>query len=175
MIPHQLPHAKRVLDYACGHGRHTLMLEQLGYQVLAVDKDEEALLSIKKSSKHSKPFLVDTRYEDLEQDEFALTGNERFVGVVVTNYLYRPHLEALIGMVAKGGLLIYETFAIGNDRYGKPSNPDFLLRENELIEVIMKHSLFQILAFENLTLEEPKPCVVQRICAMRTQEWATIL
>ncbi|MDH3914344.1 MAG: SAM-dependent methyltransferase, partial [Rhodospirillales bacterium] len=90
---------------------------------------------------------------------------QRFAGVVVTNYLYRPHLPALIESVAPDGVLIYETFARGNERFGRPSNPDHLLEAGELLEAV--RGSLRILAYEDLDVERPKPAAVQRICALR--------
>jgi len=86
---------------------------------------------------------------------------------VVTNYLYRPHLEKLLDLVKVGGIVIYETFAIGNEKFGKPSNPHFLLEENELLEVAMKQNKFKVIAFESLEVGLPKQAKIQRICAER--------
>ncbi len=84
--------------------------------------------------------------------------------MVVTNYLHRPLLPAIVAAVAPGGCLIYETFAVGNERFGKPSNPDFLLRPGELLEVV--RGRLMVLAYENLEVSEPRPAVVQRIAAV---------
>ena len=85
--------------------------------------------------------------------------------MVVTNYLHRPLLPALVESLERGGLLVYETFAIGNERFGKPSNPAFLLRPGELLEAV--HGRLRVLAYEDLVVEEPRPAAVQRICARR--------
>ncbi|MET0680076.1 MAG: SAM-dependent methyltransferase, partial [Burkholderiales bacterium] len=93
---------------------------------------------------------------------FAAGG---FDGVVVANYLHRPLFDVLIASLAPGGVLIYETFMQGNERYGKPSNPDFLLRPYELLEVL--HGPLGVVAFEQGRLERPRSAVIQRICALR--------
>jgi hypothetical protein len=87
--------------------------------------------------------------------------------VVVTNYLFRPLLARLTAAVAADGVLIYETFAAGNERFGKPSNPDFLLRPGELLERV--RGRLRVVAFEDLYVERPKPAMVQRLCACAPQ------
>jgi len=83
--------------------------------------------------------------------------------VVTTNYLHRPLLPALIAAVEPGGVFLYETFAQGNERFGRPSNPDFLLRPQELLEAV--HGRLAVVAFEEGFVAEPRPAVIQRICA----------
>lgn len=102
---------------------------------------------------------------DLEDGAIPDFLGGAFAAVVVTNYLHRPLLPALRAAVAPGGLLIYETFAQGNERFGKPSNPDFLLRPGELLEGL--DGRLRVLAYEDLVVDEPRPAAVQRICALR--------
>ncbi|MDA0704845.1 MAG: SAM-dependent methyltransferase, partial [Proteobacteria bacterium] len=90
-------------------------------------------------------------------------GDRRFAGIVVTNYLWRPSLAALPGWLRPDGVLIYETFALGNERFGRPRNPDFLLRPGELIEAFAP--LLRIVAYEDGEIAAPRSAVVQRICA----------
>ncbi len=157
--------SKRVLDYACGSGRHTIYLAELGHQVLAVDLRLPNLQNMK----HCQPNSIELCCMDLEMEEFAFDPQlEKFSGLVVTNYLYRPHLDKILDLLDEGGVLIYETFAMGNEAFGKPSNPDFLLRENELLEVVLAKQSFHINAFESGFVEDPKPAMIQRICAVRT-------
>src|SRR5215813_12791839 len=87
-------------------------------------------------------------------------------GVIVTNYLYRPMVPAIVAAVATDGCLLYETFAAGNERFGRPRNPDFLLRPGELLDAV--RGRLCVLAYENLEVTEPRPAVVQRIAAMNT-------
>ncbi len=164
-IPVNSVSAKRVLDYACGSGRHTLYLAELGYQVLAVDIDSSSMQTIK----YCQPDAIELRCIDLEMAEFAFDPKlEKYSGIIVTNYLYRPHLDKILDLLDEGGILIYETFAMGNEAFGKPSNPNFLLRENELLEVVLAKKSFHINAFENGYVEDPKPAMIQRICAVKT-------
>lgn len=102
---------------------------------------------------------------DLELDGWPLAGN-LFDGIVVTNYLYRPHLDQLPQMLNEGGVLIYETFAQGNEEFGKPSNPNFLLKTGELLALASRHAL-KVLAYEDIYLDHPKPAMMQRICAVK--------
>ena len=92
--------------------------------------------------------------------------DRKFSGIVVTNYLYRPYLDHLPEMLEKNGVLIYETFAQGNEQFGKPSNPNFLLKPGELLELAQRHSL-KVLAYEDIYQGEPKPAMVQRLCAVK--------
>ena len=96
---------------------------------------------------------------------YMLTA-EKFDGLIVTNYLHRPLFPQLAAALAPGGALIYETFGSGNERFGKPSNPDFLLCPGELLETV--RGTLTVLAYENLQLTEPRPAVVQRIAAVAT-------
>ena len=87
--------------------------------------------------------------------------------MVLSNYLWRPLFEPILDAVEEGGILLYETFALGNEAYRRPSNPDFLLRPGELIEVV--RGRLQIVAYEHGYVERPRPAVKQRLCAVRTE------
>ena len=147
-----------VLDLAAGSGRHTRFFLQRGHPVLAVDRDIAALESI------ASPRLELLR-ADLEEGPWPLEGR-RFAGVIVANYLHRPLLPAVIAAVADGGALIYETFAAGNEAYGRPRNPDFLLRAGELLEAV--RGALEVVAYEHGPVERPRPAVIQRIAAWRS-------
>ena len=147
-----------VLDLACGAGRHSQLLAELGHQVLAIDQDISTIEPLK--SKFITPKCL-----NLEQDHWPLDGFE-FSGIVVTNYLYRPHIDRLPEMLQKGGVLIYETFAQGNGEFGKPSNPNFLLNSGELLALAARHDL-QVIAYEDIYVDQPKPAMVQRLCAVK--------
>jgi len=157
--------AGRVLDLACGTGRHAKLLASLGHAVTAVDRDAEALAAAAAPG-------IDTLRIDLENgfnaDMASLFGAGNFAGIVATNYLHRPLWPHLLAALAPGGMLIYETFAKGNERFGKPSNPDFLLDPGELLEVVRRvDEPLHVLAFEDGYVAEPKSAMVQRICAVR--------
>ena len=148
-----------VLDVAGGGGRHACYLARQGLRVEAVDRDPEAL--------HRQEGIpgVATRVADLENGPWPYAGR-RFDAVVVTNYLHRPLFPNLLAAVAADGVLIYETFAAGNERYGRPTNPDFLLQPGELLDLV--HGRMRVTAYEDLYAEDPKPAMVQRICAVAT-------
>lgn len=146
-----------VLDLACGSGRHSCFLAAAGYRVCAVDRDAQAIAAL------AGVAGVSMQVADLERAPWPLEGR-RFAGIVVANYLYRPLLPRLLEALAEDGTLIYETFALGNERFGKPSNPDFLLRPGELLELV--RGKLRVLAYEDLQVSLPKPAMVQRICAV---------
>ena len=145
-----------VLDLACGSGRHTCYLAALGFRVVAVDRDELALKVL------STLKCVTVRHADLENAPWPLAGM-RFDAVVVTNYLHRPLLPFILDALSPTGLLVYETFAAGNERFGKPSNPNFLLRPGELLDLV--RGRLQVVAYEDIAVSEPKPALIQRIFA----------
>lgn len=148
----------RVLDLASGRGRHSRFLAGQGFSVLAVDKDEEALAEL--AGVHG----VETVLADLEGGPWPLFG-EMFDGIVITNYLWRPSSSMLLSALEPDGVLIHETFMLGNERFGKPSNPAFLLRPGELLDVVRQR--LTVVAFEQGEVELPRPAMVQRICALR--------
>lgn len=147
----------RVLDHACGGGRHARWLAQQGYQVDAVDRDPAALASV------SGLPGIHAWQADLESGDWPYEASS-FDGIVVTNYLFRPRFEALLQALAPGGVLIYETFMQGNERFGKPSNPEFLLKPGELLERVAG---LHVAAFEQGVVSAPRAAAVQRICAVR--------
>jgi len=147
-----------VLDLACGQGRHARFLAGLGYRVEAADRDSSALAAV------AAVAGVVTRCVDLEASPWPYAAG-RFDGIVVTNYLYRPLADNLIEALRPGGVLIYETFALGNESLGRPSNPEFLLRPGELLQWV--ESRLQVVAFEQGEVALPKPAVIQRICAAK--------
>lgn len=150
--------AGEVLDLACGGGRHARLFAALGHPVLAVDRDPAALAAT------AAPGIV-TLQADLEVDDAPWPFEDgRFAGIVVTNYLHRPLLAQLCASLAPGGVLLYETFALGNEVFGKPSNPAFLLRPGELLEMAGAAGL-RVLAYEDGVVTDPKHARVQRLCA----------
>ena len=152
--------AGEVLDLASGSGRHAKWLAGLGHPVLAVDRDESALAATARPG-------VTTMALDLENGADAVWPFEqkRFAAIVVTNYLHRPLFPHIVASLAEEGVLIYETFAIGNERFGKPSNPNFLLRSGELLDLCQA---LRVIAFEDGYVDQPKPAMVQRICAVKS-------
>jgi SAM-dependent methyltransferase len=141
-----------VLDVASGSGRHAALFAKRGLQVVAVDRDPQPIPGVR------------CVRADLEDGSPWPLAGQRFGAVVVANYLHRPLLGTLQGALDEGGILIYETFMIGNEKLGKPSNPAFLLRPGELLEAF---SGLTVVAFEQGVVERPKPAAVQRLCARR--------
>ena len=146
-----------VLDVACGAGRHARYLAGLGYRVEAVDVDAGALGEL------AHVAGVTTRHADLEHGPWPYSGHQ-FDAIVVTNYLHRPLLPRLLEALANGGVLIYETFAAGNERYGRPGNPDFLLKPGELLD--LARGRLRVVAYEDMHVEVPRPAMIQRLCAI---------
>ncbi|MGH8113327.1 MAG: class I SAM-dependent methyltransferase [Rhodanobacteraceae bacterium] len=157
----EIPAGGSVLDVACGRGRHARLLLGRGHPVTAVDRDISGLEDL-----CGEPRLVRVR-ADLEVGPWPLPG-AGFAGVVVTNYLWRPLLADIVASVAPGGVLIYATFASGQERFGHPSNPEFLLRPGELPNAVVAGGL-QTIAYEHGLVGGAKPAMRSRICARRPQ------
>jgi SAM-dependent methyltransferase len=143
-----------VLDVACGGGRHSRFLARLGFEVHAVDRDTSLF--------RDRPEGVSLVEADIESGAWPFAGR-RFDGIVVTNYLHRPLLPTLVGSLEAGGVLLYETFAQGNERFGKPSNPAFLLAPGELLEAV--RGRLRVVAYEDRVEDQPRPAAMQRLCA----------
>jgi SAM-dependent methyltransferase len=150
--------AGEVLDLACGSGRHAHHLAALGHPVIALDRDAAALALAAGAG-------ITPVQADLEGEGAAWPfAPGRFAGIVVTNYLHRPLMAQIAASLRPDGVLIYETFAIGNEAFGKPSNPAFLLARGELLEHARRAGL-AVLAFEDGYCAVPKPAMLQRLCA----------
>lgn len=143
-----------MLDVACGGGRHLRWLQAQGFAVTGVDRDAAAVAPL-----HGLGRIV---VVDIESAPWPF-GGETFDAVIVTHYLWRPLLSTLVAAVAPGGALIYETFAAGNEAFGKPSNPNYLLHPGELLWAC---ATLQVVAYEDGLLADP-PRRVQRIAARR--------
>jgi SAM-dependent methyltransferase len=141
-----------VLDVASGEGRHARFFRDKGLEVVAVDRDQHSISGVR---------CVKADLEDGTPWPFA---GQRFGGIVVTNYLHRPLFPHLAASLEEGGVLIYETFMLGNEKYGRPSNPEFLLRPGELLDAFKD---LCVIAFEQGYAERPKPAVVQRFCGQQ--------
>lgn len=146
-----------VLDVAAGAGRHTRLALDLGHAVWAVDRRTDSLADV---AARRDCTVVEA---DLEDGSAWPLPDRRFDAVIVTDYLYRPLLPRLVEAVAPAGLLIYETFGLGNAAFGRPANPDFLLRPGELLDAVANRLL--VLAYEHGEVATPRPAVRQRICA----------
>ncbi len=141
-----------VLDLACGRGRHARWFAARGLPVVAVDREPLDLPGVE--------FIR----ADLEDGSPWPLGERRFAAIVVTHYLHRALFPHIVGALAEGGLLVYETFMLGNERHGRPSNPDFLLRPGELLAAF---AALAPIAFEQGLTRQPRTAVVQRLAAVR--------
>ena len=161
--------AGEVLDLACGHGRHALLFAARGNSVLAVDRDVAALAQLAaRNQAQLQTLQIDLENHAAPGPSWPFAA-QRFAAIVVTNYLHRRLLPLIVDSLAPGGVLIYETFARGNERFGKPSNPDFLLSPGELLALALNPvKPLRVVAFEEGLRTQPAPAVVQRICAMRS-------
>ncbi|MCW5604465.1 MAG: class I SAM-dependent methyltransferase [Burkholderiales bacterium] len=146
-----------VLDVACGGGRHARYFAARGHAVDAVDRDTAVIAALARIQG------VTALCADIESGPWPYAGRT-FEGVIVTNYLHRPLLPCLLAALAPGGVLVYETFAAGNERYGRPSNPAFLLQPGELLE--LSRGRLRVVAYEDVHVEVPGPAMVQRLCAV---------
>jgi len=142
-----------VLDLACGGGRHARLFAGRGLQVVAVDREDRVFSE-----------EVEFLKADLEDGSPWPLAGRRFAAIVVTNYLHRPLFPRILECLDEGGVLIYETFMIGNEKFGRPSNPQFLLRPSELLEAF---EMLSVAGFEQGRVERPKPAMIQRLCALR--------
>jgi SAM-dependent methyltransferase len=158
----RVPKGGPVLDLACGMGRHSRLFLARGHAVTAIDRDLTGIADL-----IGAPGLEAIEADLEDGSPFPLAGR-RFAGVVVANYLYRPLFPALIAAVAPGGVLIYETFARGNEEFGRPRNPEHLTKPGELLEAV--RGRLRVLAYEDLIDQSPKPAARQRICAVNEAE-----
>lgn len=156
---HLAPRGEKVLDLACGAGRHTSLFAKAGYPVLAIDHDISQLGSVAALNG------VEAVSFDLEGEDAWPFSNASFGAIVVTNYLHRPLFPYLISSLRDDGVLLYETFAKGNEQFGRPSNANFLLRPGELLEVM--DGELSVVAYEHGLINQPRDAVVQRICAVK--------
>jgi SAM-dependent methyltransferase len=145
-----------MLDLACGSGRHGRRFLDRGHRVSFLDRDLSGVADLRG---HERADLIEA---DIEKGPWPLAGRQ-FAGIVVTNYLWRPLKPQIAAALAPNGVLIYETFMAGNERFGKPSNPDFLLQPDELLDWCRDAGLI-VCAFEQ---GEEAIAVRQRICAVR--------
>ena len=157
------PDGSRILDFAAGSGRHCCALDSAfpgRFSFVAIDQDYAALSALKIRCPQIKICQFDL--EDTNIWGFADNG---FDIVIVANYLYRPRLDDLFKLVRQCGYLAYETFATGNEAFGRPSNPDFLLKDGELTARLPDD--FIILDYFHGRIDRPKPAIIQRLAAKR--------
>ena len=152
----------QVLDLACGGGRHTRFLRGQGLSVTAIDIDTSGIADLKNDP------LVEIVEMDLERPGATPLAGRRFDAIVVTDYLFRPLLVPLVDCLEPGGVFLYETFALGNERFGRPRNPDFLLRRGELLA--LAEDRLTVIAYEHLLVPPPTPKIVQRLCGRKPAE-----
>jgi SAM-dependent methyltransferase len=151
-----VPAGATVLDIAAGSGRHTSFFAERGHKVTAIDRDISRLVPGDN---------VEVIEADLENGSGWPLGQRRFGAVVVTNYLHRPLMPHLIAAIEPGGVLLYQTFMVGNERFGKPSRPEFLLKDGELLDLV--RGSFSVIAYEARLISAPSMAMVQRIAARR--------
>ena len=145
-----------VLDVAAGGGRHSRFFADRGHRVTALDRDTSRLAA------HAG---IETVQADLENGSPWPLPGHTFGAVIVTNYLHRPLFPALLDALAPGGVLLYETFMEGNERFGEPSRPAFLLKDGELLDLV--RGRLSVTAYEARMISEPKMAMVQRIAGRR--------
>lgn len=183
----RLPPGARVLDFAAGAGRHARAAAGRGLSVLAIDRDADALARCRTLERSGDDFSgaaaagtvverapapvgtrqpIDIRVADLEAGPWPFGADERFDAVIVANYLFRPRFALLAALVAPGGFLIYETFARGNEAFGRPSNPAYLLDAGELL-VRARQAGLTILDYATGLVPGASPALIQRLCAIR--------
>jgi len=163
---HLIPAGGKVLDVAAGHGRHTRFFAERGNKLVAVDIDAGDLEGFADQAN------ISVLEKDLETGEWPFAPNE-FEAVVVANYLHRPLFPRLIETLSVNGVLLYETFARGNEQFGRPRNPDFLLAPGELLNAFADKLM--VVAYEHGVETDPRPSVRQRLCAIKTTSSSDLL
>lgn len=149
-----------LLDVACGNGRHSFYAASLGYKVFSIDIDKDKL-SLTNFKKHISPILL-----NIEEENSWPFIKRSFDTVIVTNYLYRPVYKNIINSIKPNGTLLYETFSEENTKFGRPNNPDYLLKPIELLKLAKQYKM-EIIDFEEILLELPKKKAIQRIYAKK--------
>ncbi len=162
-----VPAGGAVLDLACGTGRHSRFFLERGHPATGVDRYTAGVADLLGRADFT---MIEA---DLEGGGDWPVGTQEFAAVVVTNYLFRPILPDIVRAVAEGGVLIYETFAEGNARFGRPRNPDFLLRSGELLRAV--DGALTTIAYEHGEVARPAPALVQRIFARRGSGYSAAL
>jgi SAM-dependent methyltransferase len=152
-----IPEGARVLDVAAGNGRHARFFAARACRVDAVDRQAEAMALL-----GTVPG-INALCADIESGSWPYAGRT-FDGIVVANYLHRPLFPILLGALAPGGVLIYETFSAGNEKYGRPRSPDFLLQSGELLEVA--RGRLRVVAYEDVYTSNPREAMIQHLCAV---------
>ena len=157
------PKGAKILDFAAGKGRHSCSISisyPNKFEILAVDRDQVALALLASNCPN-----VSVCQADLENNIEWPFAHHNFDVVLVTNYLHRPHITKLLNLISKDGYLVYETFAVGNEAYGRPSNPHFLLNEGELLKILPNN--FSVIDYFHGKVEKPEPAIIQHLAAQR--------
>ena len=157
------PNGSKILDFASGHGRHSVALSMAfpgRFEILATDYNHAALRELATQFPSVK-----TLHTDLENTNIWQFTDHNFDVVVVTNFLFRPRLPDLFRLIRNGGFLAYETYAVGNGTYGRPSNPNFLLKYGELPACLPDD--FEVLDYFHGKINRPQPAIIQRLAAQR--------
>jgi SAM-dependent methyltransferase len=154
-----IPGGGPVLDLAAGKGRHSRLLLAAGHEVIAADRNLEGLSDLAGQERFRAVGI------DLEAKSWPF-GAAEFAAIVVVNYLHRPMFPHLAGALKDGGVLIYQTFAAGNEAYGRPKNPDFLLQPGELLAAFTP--ALTVIAYQHGVVQRPAPAVIQRIAAINS-------
>ncbi|MEH6528265.1 MAG: class I SAM-dependent methyltransferase [Sneathiella sp.] len=153
-----LPKEHPVLDVACGTGRHSFYMQELGYDVVAVDKDTTEVIA------HQPMSNISVIEADLENQPWPFS-EQMFSGIIVVNYLHRPIFQNIFDSLVPGGVLLYDTFARGNEKFGRPRNPDFLLAPKEL-KTLCGES-FDVIDYFHGPITGPAPAMRQSIAAIK--------
>ncbi|GAB3439217.1 class I SAM-dependent methyltransferase [Insolitispirillum peregrinum] len=156
-----VPRDRSILDLACGSGRHGRLFLRMGLPVVLVDRDTDKVQDL---TGHPRIEIITA---DLENNDPWPLPNRSFSAIIVTNYLHRPLFPLLLPCLAPSGILLYETFAAGNEQYGRPRNPDHLLQRGELLRLAQGAGL-DIIAYEDILEQRDSELrCIQRICARR--------
>ena len=144
----------QILDFASGNGRNSIYLAEKNRIITAIDKDNKKLDNYKNFN------YINTICFDLETNKEWPLKREYYDIIIVVNYLYRPKIKNLMNLLNNGGYLFYETFSVGNERFGSPKNPNYLLKDKELINLFFKEN--DILSYFNGIVLEKKNSFKQR-------------
>ena len=156
-----------VLDLACGGGRHSRYFLEQGHKVVALDRSINGISDLS-SNIACEIICADLEANNAVINELVELAGRRFDGIIVVNYLYRPLLDYLIKALAPGGVLIYETFARGNEQFSQPRNPDHLLKKAELLDLAQNE--LDVIAYEHgIDTNRHQSVVIQRICAKKPE------
>ena len=150
----------QILDFASGNGRNSIHLAEKNRNITAIDKDSMKLVQFDHLD------YINTICFDLETNQNWPLKEKYYDIIIVVNYLYRPKIKKLMNLLKNGGYLFYETFSVGNERYGSPKNLNFLLKDRELVNLFSKKN--EILSYFNGKVIEEKMSIKQRCLIKKT-------